>query len=348
MNLIRLLVPLLIWVISMTSLHADDDSSASAGLTNATPPPHAAPGAAVIAHGGAGTSVARSEAVLLAAQAAWQILSEGGAALDAAVAGAVVLENDPGFNAGSGSNIRLDGVTVQMDAAVMNEEREFGAVAVIERVKNPVLVAREVMRSPHMILAGTGATQFARALGMADYDPRTPESLQRYRTLQHRMMNGGLGEEWKSFDWRKLWNFPIPLDEALKPKDTIGVVVRDGRGGFAAAISTGGTSTTLHGRVGDVPIPGAGIHAGPAGAVAATGWGEYIIRENLSRRVYDWIAAGTPAKQAIDMGLALYPQQIGIGLIAVSAADQAASANTQMAWAGVVDAEPVRPDQPGP
>ncbi len=313
--------------------------------TPATPPASKEP--AIIAHGGAGTPVDRSIALAPAVEAAWKKLAVGGSALDAAVAGAVVLEDDPTFNAGTGSNIRMDGQTVQMDAAVMNERGDFGAVAVLERVKNPVLVARAVMNTPHLLLAGEGATRFARTLGMADYDPRTTESLQRYKTLRQRMGNGGLGEEWKEFDWKKHWNFPTSLEDALKPKDTIGVVVRDGKGGFAAAISTGGTSTTLYGRVGDVPIMGAGIFAGPAGAVAATGWGEYIIRENLSRKVYEWIAAGMSPKDAVAKGLALYPAHVGIGLIALSADGTAAASNTTMAWAGKVGGASLSADQRG-
>jgi hypothetical protein len=86
--------------------------------------------------------------------------------------------------------------------------------------------------------------------------------------------------------------FPNQLPEELIPRDTIGVVVGNGLGRFAVAISTGGTTTTLDGRIGDVPIPGAGAFAGPHGAVCATGWGEVIIRENLSRRVYEFMAAG--------------------------------------------------------
>jgi isoaspartyl peptidase/L-asparaginase-like protein (Ntn-hydrolase superfamily) len=297
-------------------------------------------------HGGAGTPARRSKAVAEAARAAWRALDEGRSALDAAVAAAVVLEDDPAFNAGSGANIRMDGQTVQMDAAVMNERGDFGAVAVIERVKNPILVARAVLDSPHLILAGSGATRFARALGMPDFDPRTENSLQRYQALRKKMQDGSIDREWKGFDWKRHWNFSAPLSAVLPPSDTIGVVVCDGRGGFASAVSTGGTSTTLDGRVGDVPIPGAGAYAGPAGAVCATGWGEYIIRENLSRRVYDWMAAGLDPQEAVRRGLALFPAHVGVGLIAASAGGVAADSNTSMAWAGFLAGRELRADLP--
>lgn len=297
--------------------------------------------ATVLVHGGAGTLPSQSGRVAVAAQAAWDALRRGATAMDAAVAAVVVMEDDPNFNAGTGSNIRMDGETVQMDAAVMNERGDFGAVAVIERVKNPVLVARGVMASPHLMLAGDGATRFARSMGFPDYDPRTRESLERHEQLRGRMSEGGLGENWDHFDWKRHWNFPARLPEELIPHDTVGAVVADGRGGFAVAISTGGTTPTLDGRVGDAPIPGAGSFAGPYGAVCATGWGEYIIRENLSRRVYDWMAAGDTPEEAVRKGMAIFPPELGMGLIAVSPKGHAASANTTMAWAGMVRGEAV-------
>lgn len=300
--------------------------------------------AAVMVHGGAGAPASKSGDVAEAARAAWEALQKGKPALDAAVAAAVVMEDDPDFNAGTGSNIRMDGETVQMDAAVMNSRGDFGSVAVVERVKNPVLVARAVMDSPHLMLAGQGAITFARSLGMADYDPRTPQSEERFRLLLARMRSGDLGDEWKDFDWKKHWNFPKKLDAVLEPHDTIGAVASDGKGGFAVAISTGGSSTTLAGRVGDSPIMGAGSYAGPFGAVCATGWGEYIVREHLSLRVYQWMAEGVPPAEAIARGLALYPKQIGIGLIAVSAKGIAADSNTSMAWAGVENGKSVQAD----
>ncbi len=300
-------------------------------------------------HGGVRSPLDRTGQVAKAADAAWKALAEGKDALEAAVEAAVVLEDDPDFNAGTGSNIRLDGETVQMDAAVMTSRGDFGAVAIIERVKNPVLVARGVMDSPHLIVAGDGATRLARTLGMADYDPRVPESEARYEQLRFRMDNGMLGGDWSRFDWREHWNFPneyepAPISEEFIPIDTIGVVVHDGRGGFAVAISTGGTSATLAGRVGDVAMMGAGSFAGQAGAVCATGWGEYIIRQQLSRRVYDWMEQGVAVGEAVDRGLALFPDSISIGLIAVSRTGITARANASMAWAGFDRGVSVRAD----
>src|SRR5207249_3402115 len=98
------------------------------------------------------------------------LLESGSSALDAVVEAIVVLEDDPRLNAGTGSRMRLDGRT-QMDAALMDSRMETGGVAVIEAVKNPIRVARDVMGTPHVLLAGKDATAFARTKGHPSYDP---------------------------------------------------------------------------------------------------------------------------------------------------------------------------------
>ena len=118
---------------------------------------------------------------------ALDVLAARGSALDAAVAGTVWLEDDPRFNAGTGANIRLDGHTIQMDAAVMTDEGRFAAVGAIERVKNPVRVARAVMDStPHLFLVGEGATRFAHRIGFADVVPASPQAEAKYRARMKR------------------------------------------------------------------------------------------------------------------------------------------------------------------
>lgn len=294
-----------------------------------SPPP------AVVVHGGVGGPRARMDGTDAAAEKAAAVLRAGGAALDAALAAVVHLEDDCRFNAGTGANIRLDGKTVQMDAACMDGETgAFGAVAAIERVKNPVLVARKVMTTPHILIAGDGATRFARAMGFPDHDPTCPESRARYERLI-RILRGREGAPvpaaWKSFDWRKAWNFPGPippaLAEAAGTPDTVGAVARDARGRFAAAISTGGTSITFYGRVGDVPILGAGIYAGPHGAVACTGSGEDIVKRFVARTVYDDLARGVAAQEAVDRALRAFPPNIDLGVIAIAARSEGGGAN---------------------
>ncbi len=194
----------------------------------------------------------------------------------------------------------------------MTSEGRFGAVAGIEDVQNPVRVARAVTKTPHVLVAGDGATQLAHALGMRAWDPRTPESMQRTRDLQARLLanDGTLPEAWRSFDWRAHWNFERSIGDAglaaARPdggpidagSDTVGVAVRGADGRFGVALSTGGTAITLRGRVGDVPVMGAGLWAGASGAAAATGTGERIIEQGLARKVHDWLASGASATDA--------------------------------------------------
>lgn len=285
----------------------------------------AVPRPAVVVHGGAGSPRARKDGTDPAAAKALAVLKAGGNALDAALAAVVVLEDDPRFNAGTGANIRLDGQTIQMDAACMDGATGgYGAVAAIEHVKNPVLVARKVMDTPHLLIVGDGATRFARAMGFPDYDPTCPENHARYERVKAILSGKSAGEveAWKRFDWRKAWNFPNPipleLKAALGPSDTVGCVTRDAKGRFAAAISTGGTTITFYGRVGDVPTFGAGIYAGPKGAVACTGNGEDIIKHLMAKTVYDLLAKGIPPQAAVDRTLRAFPPRIDLGLIAVS------------------------------
>lgn len=288
----------------------------------------AAPHPAAVVHGGAGSPRARMDGTDKAAAKALAALKAGGTALEGALAGVVVLEDDPRFNAGTGANIRLDGKTIQMDAACMDGATgAFGAVAAIERVKNPVLVARKVMDTPHILIVGDGATRFARAMGFPDYDPACAENRARFERVRSilnasdsRQLKGADPrqlEAWKRYDWQKAWNFPGPLKAALGSPDTVGCVTRDAKGGFAAAISTGGTTITFYGRVGDVPMFGAGIYSGPKGAVACTGNGEDIVKRLVAKAAYDLLASGLTAQEAVDRTLAAFPAAVDLGLVAI-------------------------------
>lgn len=308
-------------------------------------------GPLVVTHGGAGSPPEWSLACQAAADTALAALVGARSALDAAVAGTRTMEDTPRFNAGTGANIRLDGRTIQMDAAVMTSDGKFGAVAVIERVRNPVAVARAVLNTPHRLLAGEGATRFAHRAGFADVLPTCPEAEVKYRQRIRRLLAGEAGTGFDDFDWRRYWNYavdpPAPTTDSDSMKtagddenhDTVGTVTRDVAGKFAATLSTGGTSITLHGRVGDVPIYGCGCFAGPAGAVACTGLGEEIIRHTMARTVYDFLAAGLSAREAVRRGCAMFPPQFSLGLIAVGRDGWGVAANRSMAYgmASVVD-----------
>lgn len=301
--------------------------------------------AAAIAHGGVGSPPEWSDGCKKAVDAALAVLEKGGDPIDAAVAGVVVLEDDPRFNAGIGSRVRIDGVTVQMDAAVMNSDGKFGAVAGVEQVKNPVLVARAVTNTPHLLLAGDGATRFARTLGLEPFDVATAERLAETSSIQADLIAGAdwISPAWRTFDWRKHWNFEKPLAEtglargkteaAPQNSDTVGVAVRAADGTFAVALSTGGTAITLRGRVGDVPILGAGLFAGKRGAIAATGTGERIMEAGLARAVHAWLEQGLTVFAAAGRGVEQLAGKGDIGLIVIGEKEMTAAADRPMAWA---------------
>jgi L-asparaginase/beta-aspartyl-peptidase (threonine type) len=296
----------------------------------------------ILTHGGASSSQGDSDGCIVAAEIAREALARGGDALEAAVAATAALEDDPRFNAGTGSNLRLDGRTIEMDAAVMAGDGRFGAVACVERVKNPVLVAARVLDTPHLLLCGAGATAFARQLGFADHDPATPAARARHERAIAELRgvgDGALAAEAARFHpdtARRFWNFDGASPALPIGSDTVGAVVRDRHGRFAAAASTGGTLYTLRGRVGDVPLPGAGIFAGPAGAVAATGVGEEIARRLLARAVYEWLADGVVPARAAQRALALFPDVVDIGVLIIGRDGQAIAANRSMASAQIL------------
>lgn len=243
---------------------------------------------AIVVHGGAGRlrSEERGEAAALgclrAARVGHAILARGGTALDAVEAACAALEDDPLFNAGTGSCLNADG-EVEMDAAIMEgSERRVGGVAAIRRVKNPIVVARRVLEnSPHVLFAAAGAERFARAQGIPPYPP-------------FRLVTQAALERWER-----------ERRGELPPRPgTVGAVAIDASGLVASATSTGGTSHKAVGRVGDSPIPGAGLYADDAaGAVSATGEGEAILRVVLSKFVSDRMGAGLSALAAIEEGL---------------------------------------------
>ena len=258
-----------------------------------------------------------------------EIIGGQNGALDAAILATQLLEDDERFNAGTGSNLRLDGATVQMDASCMTGTGDFAAVAAIERVKNPVAVARRLLGTPHVLLVADGATAFARRCGFGDYDPATPAAKERLRQVL--AVTGRLGE-WSRAELEHAWNFDTPLREALGG-DTVGSVAWDGQT-FACALSSGGTTTALRGRVGDVPLPGCGLFAGEHGAVATTGDGEYIARSLLAYRAYAELEAGRSPAQTVEWALSRLAHSVDVGIIVVNHIGFAGGARHGMAWHG--------------
>lgn len=279
-------------------------------------------GRAVVVHGGAGAiqpddrGKESAQGCLAAAEAGFRVLKQGGSALDACLAAAVVLEDDPLFNAGTGSVLNEDG-EVEMDASVMDGELRAGAVALVRTVKNPVLLAKLVMeKSGHLLLAGDGAERFAREQGIPPID------------------NASLITERARERWKK---------GKATSHGTIGVAVCGANGRVAAATSTGGTSNKRRGRVGDSPLIGCGTYADDeAGAASATGHGESLIRVTLTRQVVDVLRSGATAKEACARALeSLRRVQGEGGVIAVSRRGEVGFAfNTQrMSRAFVTDSD---------
>jgi len=287
----------------------------------------------IVTHGGAGTSSRYSDGCRTAAEAAMAILKKGGSALDAVMEAARALEDDERFNAGYGSVLRLDGKSIEMDAALMDSDGNIGAVIAIRNVKNPIMVARAVMNTPHIALAGEGAERFARKMGFPPFHDIPERSRIRHRKMLSLIREKNWSEMnplWRDRDIRELWNFGTPLEEIFS-SDTVGAVALDKKGTLAAANSTGGATPMMLGRVGDSPMPGCGFWAGPHSALAATGIGEEIIRRMLARKIHERVAGGEDLKSACDDEIRLFPPETAAGVIAISRDGFAVSANRDMA-----------------
>lgn len=292
----------------------------------------------VVAHGGAGSPSHFSDGCKAACNSAFDLLKAGKSSLDAVVEAARVLEDDGRFNAGSGSVLRLDGKTIEMDAAVMDSKGNIGIVMAIRNVKNPILVGRAVMETPHIAIVGKGATAFARKQGFEPFHEVSQRALERYKIVKQLIKEGRLSKEapfWKGYDIESLWNFEdVSYKEVFC--DTIGAVAIDKEGILAVANSTGGFSPMMLGRVGDTPMIGCGFYAGPTCAVATTGMGEEIIKKMLAKTVYDMISHGEDIKKACKKGINMFPPAIKVGIIVISKAGYSMVSNTKMAHYALV------------
>lgn len=283
----------------------------------------------LVCHAGSASDPLYSEATQRACLAGLDVIAQNNTALDAVIAATQVLEDDERFNAGTGSNLRLDG-SIQMDASCMTSNGDFAAIAAIENVKNPVAVARRVLDTPHILLVADGATAFARRHGFQAYDPTTLIAQERLRKVIN--ASGEQVGEWSRAALEKSWNYETPLREILG-SDTVGSVAWDGQT-FAAALSSGGVTAMLRGRVGDVPLPGCGLFAGAHGAIAATGDGEYIARSMLAYRAYMQIEAGKSPEHVVAWALDQLEHKVDVGIIVINKTGFAGGARHGMAWHG--------------
>ena len=211
------------------------------------------------------------------------ILDRGGSSVEAVEAAINVLEDSPYFNAGKGAVFSSEGKN-ELDASIMSGKTQAaGAVAGVRHIKNPISLARMVMeKSPHVMLAGSGAEVFAQAQGVTLVDEKYFFTEERWKQLQR------VQEEEKA----KNSGRPATSQSAgasQEPQNkfgTVGAVAMDKNGNLAAGTSTGGMTNKKWGRVGDSPIIGAGTYANNAScAVSATGHGEYFIRVGVARDI---------------------------------------------------------------
>ena len=250
--------------------------------------------------------------------AAWPALAAGGAALDAVEAGARQAEADPdNRTVGLGGLPDRDG-HVTLDACIMDHGGEAGSVCFLEDVLHPVSVARRVMEAtPHVMLAGRGARDFAVAQGFETRDLLTPASRR----------------QWEQ--WRR--------DAVYDPRanaerhDTLGILARDREGRLAGACTTSGMAFKLHGRVGDSPIIGAALFVdGAVGAATATGHGEFVMRTLGGFLVVELMRQGHPPQQACEQAIARIvaglgddPGQVQVGYLALGAGGEVGACAVQ-------------------
>jgi len=264
------------------------------------PPPALAPKAdwALVVHGGAGvieraqmdaaTEAAYRASMNAALDRGSAVLARGGSSLEAMEAVITGMEDDPLYNAGRGAVFTADGKN-ELDASIMDGATlKAGAVAGVTRVRHPITLARRVMEnSPHVMMIGTGAEDFARTQGLEFVDPSYFFTERRWQGLERQLRQQNLpvpprprGVPASSAQ------APVLSDDSDRKFGTVGVVALDQAGNIAAGTSTGGTTGKRFGRVGDAPIIGAGTYASNRScAVSATGTGEFFIRLSVARSI---------------------------------------------------------------
>lgn len=288
---------------------------------------------AIIVHGGAGTIAGErlesgQEGCKEAALVGWRVLQAGGTALDAVEAAVRALEDNPNFNAGTGSTLTTAG-TVEMDAGTMEGHTlNVGAVASVECIKNPISLARKVLESPHVLLVGRGAQEFATEQGIApcaaeeliterqrnnwkasqaaqatgttqqsEQDERDEPDEPRY--VRHVVGSVSANQQTKGAQA----GTPEAADE--EKHGTVGAAALDMYGNLAAATSTGGIHNKYPGRVGDSPLVGCGFYADENAAVSCTGHGEDFMRLMIAKRAADFVARGDTAQAAAEAAIAV-------------------------------------------
>ena len=243
---------------------------------------------------------------LPANRAAIERLAGGGASIDAVEAGCRIVEADcPDMTVGLGSRPDRDG-RVTLDAAIMGCDGRAGCVAFVQGVAHPVSLARLVMeRTPHVLLVGAGAEQFARECGVEVLPPSLTEQADR---------------EWRAWLRERKYEPRINIEN----HDTISMLALDGAGRMAAASTTSGLAYKMHGRVGDSPIIGAGIYVdSDAGGAICTGLGETVLRTLGAHLAVERMRAGASPQEACEAAIDRiieknpHPENYQVGMLAL-------------------------------
>lgn len=293
----------------------------------------------IVVHGGAGSwQPERSQdglrGVKEAAKTGFNILKNGGSAVDSVVEAVAVMEDKGAFNAGYGSSLTIE-KKVEMEASIMDGRTlEAGATALLHDIRNPVRLARIVMeKTDHVFVVGEGAEKLAELYHFERRNPVTELRLRYYEAQKKQLLA-------RKSELPKLYDL-VKHHPELFSLDTVGAVAIDKDGSVAAATSTGGFSLKLPGRIGDSPLIGCGTYADNlSGACSATGVGEIAIRLVLAKTVCNYMESGKPAEEAVENAIKLVNKRISasynsMGLIVVDTQGRfgAAHNSPNMCWA---------------
>jgi len=293
----------------------------------------------IVVHGGAGSwQPERSQdglrGVKEAAKTGFDILKNGGSAVDSVVEAVAVMEDKGAFNAGYGSSLTIE-KKVEMEASIMDGRTlEAGATALLHDIRNPVRLARIVMeKTDHVFVVGDGAEKLAELYHFERRNPVTELRLRYYEAQKKQLLA-------RKSELPKLYDL-VKYHPELFCLDTVGAVAIDKDGNVAAATSTGGFPLKLPGRIGDSPLIGCGTYADNlSGACSATGVGEIAIRLVLAKTVCNYMESGKSAEEAVENAIKLVNKRIStsynsMGLIVVDTQGRfgAAHNSPNMCWA---------------
>jgi beta-aspartyl-peptidase (threonine type) len=276
----------------------------------------------IVVHGGAGNwqperSQPGIEGVKKAAKKGFDVLKNGGTAVDSVMEAVAIMEDEGAFNAGHGSSLNIE-KEIEMEASIMDGKTlKAGAVGLLKDIRNPVRLAKIVMeKTDHVFVVGKGAEKLAKTFNFERRSPVTELRIKYYEQQKTALLNG-------KFELPKLAELIKTYPEMFQELETVGAVALDKEGNVAAATSTGGFPLKLPGRIGDSPSIGCGTYAdNESGACSATGNGEIAIRLVLAKTVCDYMSSGKMAQEAVELAIKLVNRKMStiynhMGLIAV-------------------------------